>query len=94
MDTCFEEKLIDFAINSDIIISESTYIAEEQEMAKEYFHLTCIDAAKIAKESKSNNLILTHISQRYSNIPNIVKKETQNIFNNTIIAEDFDKIEF
>ena len=92
LDTEMNENTISLAKNSDILITDSSYISENQQQAKEYQHLTAAQAATIAKQAKVKKLILTHISQRYQGNPSIVLKEAKKIFKNTVLANDFDKI--
>jgi ribonuclease Z len=90
-DTAYNENCVNLAMNSDLVIAESTYMETSDkgtELAKEYLHLTAAQAAKIAKESKSKKLILTHISQRYDMNPKYLLNEAKKKFKNTFIAED------
>jgi len=96
MDTLFNDKIVPFAKNSDLLICEATFLANSKDgkqLAKEHLHMTAEQAAKVAKESKSKKLILTHISQRYENKSSELLKESKKIFKNTKLAEDFDKIQ-
>ena len=88
---CME--MVEFAKDSTVLIHESTYITEDADKAEENFHSTSADAAKIAKESASKQLILTHFSTRYTNTDELLK-EAKEIFENTKLAEDFMKIDF
>ncbi len=90
MDTLFNEKIIPFAKNSDILISEATFSDKIKNQAKEHKHLTIKQAAEIAKKSKSKKLILTHISQRYENKSKEILQEAKKVFKNTEIAKDLD----
>lgn len=87
-DTAYTKNAVDLAKDSDLLICESTYSKNQNKEAKEYKHLTSEDAAKIAKESKSKKLILTHFSQRYKDA-NVLLKEAKRIFKETSIAKDF-----
>jgi ribonuclease Z len=91
-DTSFNEKIIPFVKNSDLLICESTFGEELEERADKYKHLTVKQTAEIAKKSKSKKLVLTHISQRYSKNPKKILNTAKKIFKNTALAEDFDKI--
>lgn len=91
MDTLFNKKIIPFAKESDILISESSFSHEIQNQAKKHKHMTIKQAAETAKKSKSKKLILTHISQRYENKSKKVLEEAKKIFKNTEIAKDLDK---
>ena len=93
MDTKINEDALDIAQNSDLLITEATYSAEETQLAEEHFHLTSAQSASIAKKSKSKKLILTHLSQRYDKNPKQILDEAKKIFKNTITAEDFMKFE-
>ena len=91
-DTAPCEEIIEFAKDSDILIHEATYIEEDKDKAKEHFHSTSSDAARIAKLSNSKKLRLTHISTRYKKTDELLK-EAKDIFENTQLANDLMKIE-
>lgn len=93
LDTSFNKKIIPFAKNSDLLICESTFSSELEKKAGEYKHLTSSQAAKVAKESNSKKLFLTHISQRYENDKKKILGEAKKIFKNSFIAEDFMNVE-
>ncbi len=93
VDTRLCNNAIKLAENSDILIIESTYHSSLQNKAEEYFHLTSKDAAMIAYLSKSKKLILTHFSQRYKDV-NELLEEAREIFPNTVAAYDFMRIKF
>ena len=92
MDTAFNENAVKLAKNSDILITEATFSVKEKSLASEYKHLTSQDAANIAKKSGSERLILTHLSQRYEHIPQIIEKEAKKIFRKVSIAKDLDSV--
>jgi len=77
--------------NSDLLICEATLGDEFEEKADVYKHLTASQSAKIAKDSSVKKLILTHFSQRYKNVDNLVK-DARKIFKNTLAAEDLMKV--
>lgn len=92
MDTLFNEGIISFARNSDVLVCEATFGEDLKEQAKLHKHMTVKQAAESAKKSKSKKLILTHISQRYEYKEKEVLEEAKKVFKNTVIAKDFDKI--
>lgn len=92
LDTAFNQNAINLSKDSNLLICESTFSQEEKEQAKEYKHLTSVDAANIAKKSKSLALVLTHISQRYEHDPSIILDEAKKVFKNTQLVNDFDNI--
>jgi len=51
--------------NSDIMIHEATFTSDQADRAAQTHHSTVADAIGVFKMSNSNNLLLTHFSQRY-----------------------------
>lgn len=93
LDTSFNEKIIPFVKNSDVLICESTFMPSLKDMAKERHHLTVKQVAEIAKKSKSKKLFLMHISQRYSKELKKVLNEAKKTFRNSYLPRDLDKVE-
>jgi ribonuclease Z len=91
-DTRPSRKVAELAANADILIHDGTLGGELADRADEEGHSTPKDAAKIAKKAKVKQLVLTHISARYDDTSALLE-EARKIFKNTIIAEDFMKIE-
>jgi len=92
-DTRYNKSIETFAKNSDLLVIESTYAKDDKEIAKKHGHLTSTQAATIAKKSKTKEMILFHLSQRYEQIPKIIKQESKEIFKGKItIPEDLDRI--
>jgi len=92
LDTGNNSSAAKLAKNSNILIMEASFSEKEKEKAKEYLHLTSIDAATIAKKAKARKLILTHISQRYERNPEILENEAKKIFKNVSLAKDFEVV--
>lgn len=85
---------VKLASNADVLVHESTFSAENEEMAYEYFHSTTSQAAKTALQADAKLLCLTHISSRYSlEDSKQLAEEAKSIFPNTCIAYDFFEIE-
>lgn len=77
------------AESADYLIHEATFSGEETEMASAYFHSTTLQAAETAKKAGVKQLILTHISSRYTvDDADRLKEESESIFANTTMAED------
>jgi ribonuclease Z len=72
----------------DALVIEATYLEEEAEMARQFSHLTARRAAELAVQANVKQLILTHISRRYREKD--VLAEAQAIFQNVVVARDFD----
>jgi len=81
-----------FAANADILIHDCTLGDELAARAQEYGHSTVDQAAKAAKKAKVRQLVLTHISQRYEDT-NKWLQQARKIFKNTVVADDFTKID-
>jgi len=93
LDTAPNPNAISLAKDSDLLICESSFTQADKERAKKYKHLTAHDAATIAKKSKTNKLILTHLSQRHEHNTKPVELEAKKVFKNTSLAKDFDIVE-
>ncbi|MFB7638586.1 ribonuclease Z [Peribacillus butanolivorans] len=77
------------AESADFLVHEATFSADETEMASAYFHSTTVQAAETAMKAGAKQLILTHISSRYTlEDSERLKEESKAIFANTIMAED------
>lgn len=90
LDTYYDKKLIKIAKDSDLLISESTWLENDKLQDKE--HLSAKDAGLLAKRAKVKKLILTHFSQRYRDLSEILK-ECKKEFNNTELAKDLMSLE-
>jgi len=95
LDTLVNKNIVPFVKNSDLLICESSFLADSEngeKLAKEHMHLTAKQAGEIAKKSKSKKLILTHISQRYDKDIKNLLAEAKKVFKNSSVAEDFDSV--
>ena len=61
--------------------------------ARETKHSTASEAAQVAKSAGVKQLVLTHISSRYSEDTAQLLKEARSIFEPTIVAEDLMSLE-
>ena len=82
------DNLIEACKDADGLVIESTYLDEEEEMAKQFSHLTARMGAELAQKAGVKKLILTHISRRYREKDVIA--EAQSVFPNVAVARDFD----
>ena len=85
-------KVVEFARNADLLIHDATFLSDLEDVAIEYGHSTARQAAEIAKEANVDRLVLTHISPRYLD-DRAIEEEAKNIFENSIVARDFLKLE-
>jgi ribonuclease Z len=81
-----------FAADADLVIHDSTFDDVLIEKAKLDGHSTPSQAGKQARKAKAKKLILTHISARYPDSL-LLLKQAQKEFKNTLVAEDFMKLE-
>ncbi|PIE81904.1 MAG: ribonuclease [Chloroflexi bacterium] len=82
------DNLHDVCQDADALVIESTYIAKEDEMARQFGHMTAARAAKLARDANVKSLILTHLSRRY--YERDIRLEAQAIFPGVFVARDFD----
>lgn len=86
-DTVYNEEIIPFIENVDVLYHESTFLEQDIEKCIPTGHSTAIQAATIAKKAQVKNLILGHYSTRYSDI-NLFKQEADTVFDSVILADD------
>ena len=77
------------AEGADCLVHEATFNKGQEEMARDYFHSTTVQAAQCAREAGAKRLILTHISSRFTEDDAIeLQAEARELFPNTEIAHD------
>jgi ribonuclease Z len=91
-DTRPNDSLIELARTADLLIHEATFDDDLIERAAEDGHSTFIQAARVASIADVKQLIITHISSRYSDTDPILKSITS-IFSESKIAHDLMEIE-
>ena len=91
MDTRMCDAAIELARGADMLICESTYLAQDADKARDHGHLTATDAATIAREAGVRLLVLTHFSQRYPEVEPFVE-EAKVIFPHVVAARDGETI--
>ncbi len=92
-DTAYKTDIIPLIKNVDALYHESTFLEQHEHLASKTGHSTAKQAATIAKEAKVENLILGHYSTRYDTIKHF-KKEAEEIFPQTLLADDGKSFEF
>jgi ribonuclease Z len=90
-DTMPAESVLEIASGAEVLVHEATFCEDERERARETWHSTAADAARIAQAADVSMLALTHISSRYSG--GDVRREAAEVFPNTVVPRDFDVIE-
>ncbi|MYR45375.1 ribonuclease Z [Streptomyces sp. SID5910] len=66
MDTRLCPGVHELAEGCDLLVIESTFLDEDEQLATDHGHLTAGQAARVAREAGVRHLVLTHFSQRYS----------------------------
>jgi ribonuclease Z len=66
MDTRLCDGVHALADGVDMLVIESTFLDEDEQLAVEHGHLTAGQAARVARDAGVRHLVLTHFSQRYS----------------------------
>jgi ribonuclease Z len=87
-DTGRTDNLVEACKDADGLVIESTYLDEEEDMAKQFNHLTARMGADLAIKAGVKKLMLTHVSRRYREKDVIA--EAQSVFPTAVVARDFD----
>ncbi|GIG60179.1 ribonuclease Z [Longispora fulva] len=92
MDTRLCDGVYALAEGADMLVIESTFLDDEAGLAHEAGHLTARQAARVAAESGVRTLVLTHFSQRYTEL-GLFEEEARREFSGELhIARDLDRI--
>lgn len=87
------ESTIRVAEGADLLIHEATFADEEQPRAIETGHATAREAADVAAKAGVRQLVLTHLSARYSVNASELLTQAREVFSETIVARDGMEIE-
>lgn len=87
------ETILNASKNADLLIHDGTLTSDLQEWALETKHSTALEAGELAKKAGVKQLVLTHISSRYSADPAPLLSEAKKVFGNTLIASELLEIE-
>ncbi|BAL86004.1 putative ribonuclease Z [Actinoplanes missouriensis 431] len=88
MDTGLCDNVYALADGVDMLVIESTFLAEDAAMAAQVGHLTAGQAAAVARESGVRTLVLTHFSQRYQDPSRFLEEARTEFAGPVVIAED------
>jgi len=86
-DTAYKESIVEHITGVNALYHEASFTEENRKRAKETFHSTASDAAKIAAMAKVKHLYLGHFSARYKNTDGFVA-EGRVHFEDLTICED------
>lgn len=86
-DTVYDENVVMNAQDADLLIMDASFLEKDRKDADEKMHATAKDAGEIARRANCKKLVLTHISNRYSELEPHVD-EAKKLFGNVVAAED------
>jgi len=87
-DTRPHPAVLSAAKGADLLVHEATFGEDEKTRALETGHSTAREAAIMARDAGVDQLVLTHVSARYSREAPELLAEAQEIFPGTVIARD------
>jgi len=91
-DTAYNEAMIPYIADVDLLYHEATFSDEDKDRALETKHSTASEAATIALKANVKQLVIGHFSARYKDITPLLD-QARGIFPNTLAAEEGLKIE-
>lgn len=86
-DTIFRPEIVKQLSGVDLLFHEATFAESELARAKETYHTTAAQAARIALEAGVRQLVIGHFSARYED-ESILLKEASAVFPNAILAKE------
>ena len=86
-DTIFRPEIVEQLSGVYLLFHEATFAESELARAKETYHTTAAQAARIALEAGVRQLVIGHFSARYED-ESILLKEASAVFPNTILAKE------
>jgi ribonuclease Z len=92
MDTGLCDSVFALAEGVDLLVIESTFLAEDAELAAFVGHLTASQAGSVARQAGVRTLVLTHFSQRYQDATRFLDEARAQFEGDIVIAEDLMRI--
>jgi len=82
----------EIAKDADLLVAAATFASNEKDKAEKYMHLTAKESGLIASKSNAKKLVLIHFSTRYKDTQ-VLEQDARDVFDNSIAAKDFMKID-
>ena len=82
------DNIIDHVRDADVLSIEATFLHEEDDVARQFGHITARRSAELARDANVKALVLTHLSRRYRERD--IAREAREVFPNTTVARDLD----
>jgi ribonuclease Z len=92
MDTRLCDAVYALADGADLLVIESTFLSEDESLARTYGHLTARQAASVAADCGVRRLVLTHFSQRYAEPVRFAAEAAEVFGGEVVVAEDLARI--
>lgn len=87
-DTRPSDATVEAARDADLLVHDGTFGDREEERAWETFHSTARGAAQVAKRAEARRLVVTHLSARYADSPEVLEREAREAFPDAVVAFD------
>lgn len=91
-DTLPNEDILPLIREIDLLYHETTFLHEDEKLARETFHSTASQAAELARKAGCRKLLIGHFSSRYKNLSDF-ESEARKIFPDTTAVNDGDVFE-
>ena len=92
MDTRMCDGVPALADGADLLVVESTFLAEDAALAAQYGHLTAGQAARVAAEAGVRRLVLTHFSQRHPDLRVFEDEARAEYDGDLVVATDLQRV--
>jgi ribonuclease Z len=92
MDTRLCDAVYALADGVDMLVIESTFLTDDERLARTYGHLTARQAASVAADCGVRRLVLTHFSQRYADPARFAAEAAEVFGGEVVVAEDLARV--